>query len=129
MKNVSGLEMAAMSKFNKFFPVAFYNDLHPDFSVNFQMNRCYNFCNDEVMLAQLREVSPRIHNYDEFITEFLKLYEKSLTSGNKLRTAYYLRMADFYMKNHPKKDEYRKEFIKLVREHWGIGDDKFFLVA
>ena len=80
------------------------------------------------MLAELREVSPKIHNYDEFIAEFLKLYEKSLTRGNKLVTAYYLRMADFYMKNHPKKDEYRKEFIKLVREHWQIKENSYHLV-
>ena len=34
--------MPRQTTFSKFFPVAFYNDLHPDFSVNFQMNRCYN---------------------------------------------------------------------------------------
>ena len=120
--------MPGQANFSKYFPVAFYDDLHPDFGVNFQMNRCYNFTNDEAMLAEMREASPRIHDYDDFIAEFLKLYERSLAGGNKLRSAFYLRMADFFMKNHPKKDEYRKEFIKLVREHWAIGDDSIFLV-
>jgi hypothetical protein len=33
--------------FDKLFPVAFYDDLHPDFGINFQVDRCYNFSNDD----------------------------------------------------------------------------------
>jgi hypothetical protein len=78
------------------FPVAFYNDLHPDFSVNFQMNRCYNFSNDDEMLHEMRVVSPLIHNYGEFIKEFLRLYEKSLQGGHKIRAAHYLRTSRLF---------------------------------
>ena len=75
--------MSKQDHFSELFPVAFYNDLHPDFGVNFQMNRCYNFSNDDEMLGEMKAVSPLIHNYGEFITEFLKLYEKSLQNGDR----------------------------------------------
>jgi pimeloyl-ACP methyl ester carboxylesterase len=121
--------MLKQDRFSKLFPVAFYNDLHPDFGINFQMNRCYNFSNDDEMLSEMKEVSPFIHNYGEFITEFLKLYEKSLQSGHKLRAAHYLRTAEFYMTlDNPRKQEYRKKFISLMREYFQIGDNLHYLV-
>jgi len=121
--------MSKQNNFKELFPVAFYDNLHPDFGVNFQMNRCYNFSNDDEMLSEMREVSPFIHNYSEFIEEFLKLYEKSLYSGHKLRAAHYLRTAEFYMTlDNPKKQEYRKKFISLMREHFQIEDNLHYLI-
>ena len=121
--------MSKQNHFDELFPVAFYDDLHPDFGVNFQMNRCYNFSNDDEMLNEMRLVSPLIHNYSEFIEEFLKLYEKSLGSSHKLRAAHYLRTAEFYMKfDNPQKQEYRKQFISLMREHFKIDDNLHYLV-
>jgi pimeloyl-ACP methyl ester carboxylesterase len=121
--------MSKQNRFSNLFPVAFYEDLHPDFGVNFQMNRCYNFSNDAEMLSEMRGVSPHIHNYGEFITEFLKLYEKSIQNGYKLRAAHYLRTAEFYMTlNNPQKQEYRKKFITLMREHFQIDDNQHYLV-
>ena len=121
--------MSKQNRFSNLFPVAFYDDLHPDFGVNFQMNRCYNFSNDDEMLSEMRAVSPLIHNYGEFIEEFLKLYEQSIKSGHKLRAAHYLRTAEFYMTlDNPKKNEYRKQFILLMREHFQVGDKEHYLV-
>jgi pimeloyl-ACP methyl ester carboxylesterase len=123
------IPVSNQGRFSNLFPVAFYNDLHPDFGVNFQMNRCYNFSNDDEMLSEMRTVSPLIHDYNEFITEFLKLYEKSLQNGHKLRAAHYLRTAEFYMTlDNPKKQEYRKQFIYLMREHFKIDDELHHLV-
>ena len=121
--------MPKQSHFHELFPVAFYDDLHPDFGVNFQMNRCYHFTNDDEMLDEMRAVSPLIHDYSEFIAEFLKLYEKSLQSGHKLRAAHYLRTAEFYMKfDNPEKQAYRKKFVSLMREHFHIDDKLHYLV-
>jgi len=121
--------MSKQDHFNNLFPIAFYDDLHPDFGVNFQMNRCYNFSNDDEMLSEMRAISPLIHNYSEFIEEFLKLYEKSLANGYELRAAHYLRTAEFYMKfDAPQKQEYRKIFISLMREHFQIDDTQHYLV-
>jgi pimeloyl-ACP methyl ester carboxylesterase len=116
--------MLNKGRFSEMFPVAFFYDLHPDFGVNFQMNRCYSFTNDDAMLQEMREVSPLIHNYDEFVQRFFELYEKALKNGFKLRAAHYLRVAEFYMTNtNPKKQEFRKTFISLMREHFQIPDD------
>lgn len=121
--------MPKQDRLSELFPVAFYNDLHPDFGINFQMNRCYNFSNDDEMLREMREVSPRIHNYGEFIEEFLKLDAKSIQSGYKLRAAHYLRTAEFYMTfDNPKKQEYRMRFISLMREHFQIDVNQHYLV-
>ncbi|MFL0252532.1 alpha/beta hydrolase [Clostridium neuense] len=111
------------------FPVGFYDDIHPDFSVNFQMNRCYTMTNDEVMLKEMREVSPNIHNYEDFIEKFLELYTKALNEGHKLRAAYYLRTAEFYMTaDHPQKQNYRKQFISLMQEYFNISDEQPYKV-
>jgi len=121
--------MPKQDYFKDLFPIAFYDDLHPDFGVNFQMNRCYNFSNDDEMLDEMRTVSPLVHNYSEFITEFLKLYEKSLSNGHSLRAAHYLRTAEFYMKfNDPQKQEYRKQFISLMCEHFQIDENQHYLI-
>lgn len=111
------------------FPVGFYNGIHPDFSVNFQMNRCYTMANDEVMLKEMREVSPSIHSYEEFIQKFIELYNKALNEGYKLRAAYYLRAAEFYLAaTHPQKQNYRKQFISLMREYFHISDEQPYRV-
>ena len=121
--------MSRQDRFSHLFPVAFYEDLHPDFGVNFQMNRCYSFSNDDEMLAEMRAASPRIHNYSELVEEFLALYEKSLSGGHMLRAAHYLRTAEFYMtQENPKKQEYRKQFILLMREHFRIDATQHYLV-
>lgn len=111
------------------FPVGFYNDLHPDFSINYQMNRFYTWSNDEEMLKEMKEVSPSIHNYEEYINKFLELHEKALKEGNKLKAAYYMRGAEFYIKeSQPQKQTCRKKFISLMQEHFNIKEDQYFKV-
>jgi len=124
-----GILMSNQSHFSDIFPIGFYNDLHPNFGVNFQMNRCYNFSNDNEMLMEMRAVSSHIKSYHDFINEFEKLYEQSLENGHKLRAAHYLRITEFYMTSeNPKKDKYRKQFISLMREYFGIGNEFHHLV-
>lgn len=111
------------------FPVGFYNDLHQDFSINFQMNRFYNWTNDEGMLKEMKEVSPYIHNYEDYINKFLELSEKAVKEGKKLRAAYYLRGAEFYIpETDPRKQVYRKHFISLTQEHFHVREDQHYNV-
>ena len=103
------------------FPVGFYNDLHKDFSVNFQMNRFYNWTNDESMLKEMKDASPYMNNYAECISTFTNLSQKALAKGSKLKAANYLRGAEFYLKTtDPKKEEYRQKFLHLIKEHFKI---------
>jgi hypothetical protein len=41
------------------FPTGYYH-LHPDVSVNFQLNRFYNWVGDAQMLAEIQAVAPGI---------------------------------------------------------------------
>jgi pimeloyl-ACP methyl ester carboxylesterase len=121
--------MSNKNLFKDLFPVDFFDDIHPDFGINFQMNRCYSFTNDDTMLQEMRNVSPRIHNYSEFIQNFFELYEIALNDGYKLKAAHYLRVAEFYMTNtDPKKQEFRKQFITLMRDHFHITDDQHYKI-
>lgn len=116
-------------KIRERFPVGFYDDLHKDFSINFQMNRFYSWANDEDMLKEMREASRHINNYDEHIAKFLELSEKALKDGHKLRGAFYLRGAEFFIpKSNPKKQTYRKEFISLMLEHFHVKENEHFKV-
>ena len=100
------------------FPVGFYQ-LHPDVSVNYQLNRYYT--GDQRMLAEMRTVAPRIHTYADLKSEFLALAEKALAEGDHLKAAYYLRDAEFFMfPDEPAKLPTRERFLHLVREHYGI---------
>ncbi len=109
----------------KDFPIGFYDDLHPDFSINFQMNRFYNWSNDHDMLNEMRKVSPSIHSYAEYIDTFLGLSKKALSDGHQLKAAYYLRGAEFYMPtSDPKKHTSRKQFISLMQEYFDIKQDQ-----
>ena len=102
------------------FPVGFYR-LHPDVSVNYQMNR---FSTGEAdMAAEMRAVAPRIHDYADYTREFLALGQQALGRAEKLKGAYYLRSAEFYMfAEDPRKQDARAQFLQLMREHFGFTD-------
>ena len=111
------------------FPVGFYDDLHKDFSINFQMNRFYNWTNDESMLDEMRAVSPGITNYAEYIDALTSLSEKALAAGHKLKAANYLRGAEFFLKAaDSRKAAYRRKFLQLVHEHFNIQDSTHYEV-
>ena len=59
------------------FPVGFYQ-LHPDTNLNWQMNRNYNWVNDDSMLEEMRTVSPSIQSYADYTRESMRLAEKAL---------------------------------------------------
>lgn len=112
------------------FPIGFYDDLHQDFSINFQMNRFYNWTNDHDMLNEMRAVSPTIHTYDEYIDSFLKLAQKALNEGKKLRAAYYLRGAEFYIpENDLRKQSIRNQFTSLVREYYCVNENQQYKIS
>src|SRR5215468_10472390 len=78
------------------FPVGYY-PLHPNASLNFQMNRFWQWIGEEQMLAELRAAAPRIASYPDWIREMLELSDKALANGRRLPAAYYARMAHFFL--------------------------------
>ena len=78
------------------FPVGYY-PLHPNISLNFQMNRFWNWVGDQQMLDELREAGKQIVSYDDWVRVMTDLSDKALAAGRRLSAAYYAKMAIFFM--------------------------------
>jgi alpha-beta hydrolase superfamily lysophospholipase len=78
------------------FPVGYY-PLHPNVSLNFQMNRFWNWVGDKQMLDELRAAGTRIKSYDDWAREMFDLSDKALAAGRRLPAAYYAKMAIFFL--------------------------------
>ena len=114
----------------KEFPVG-YHQIHPDVSINFQMNRWLTWMGPQgaSALEEMRSVAPLIHTYPDFVREFLELARRAETDGQISKQAYYLRAAEFFMfAGAPEKAAARRQFVHLVREWNGISDTAFELI-
>jgi alpha-beta hydrolase superfamily lysophospholipase len=78
------------------FPVGYY-PLHPNVSLNFQLNRFYGWANDDQMLAEIRAAAPRISSYADWTREMLELSDNALAANRPLPAAYYSRGAQFFL--------------------------------
>jgi pimeloyl-ACP methyl ester carboxylesterase len=104
------------------FYYGYYDDLHPDLGVNFQLNRWINYLGSDA-LDDMREVAARLKDYPSYVQAFLDLADKALRQGRKLHAAYYYRSAEFFMwANDPRKEPTRDKFVQLALEWWGIQD-------
>ena len=108
------------------FPIGYYQ-IHPDYSLNYQMNRFMT--GERSMVAQMLDVAPKIHNYADYQREFLALAEQALKDGRKLEAAYYFRSAEFFMfPTDAAKQPTRKRFIQLMKECHGVTDNLQYAV-
>ena len=78
------------------FPVG-YHELHPNVSLNFQLNRFVGWADDGKMLDEIQAAAPRISNYDDWAREMLDLSDNALEAGRLLPAAYYSRGAHFFL--------------------------------
>jgi pimeloyl-ACP methyl ester carboxylesterase len=102
------------------FPVG-YHDLHPDISINFQLNRFYGWVGDESMLTEMREAAASVRECPTFTKTFLDLADKALTRRETLKGAYYLRVAEFFLlTGDPRKLPTRQRFVDLILAHFTI---------
>jgi alpha-beta hydrolase superfamily lysophospholipase len=105
------------------FPVG-YHDLHPDISINFQLNRFYGWAGDDSMLTEMREAAAGLSGVDDYPTftkTFLDLGDKALARHETLKGAYYLRLAEFFLPTgDPRKLPTRQRFVDLVLGHFQI---------
>jgi pimeloyl-ACP methyl ester carboxylesterase len=102
------------------FPVG-YHDLHPDISVNFQLNRFYGWVGDDSMLTEMREAAAGVRDYPTFTKIFLDLGDKALARSETLKGAYYLRLAEFFLfTGDPRKLPTRQRFVDSVLGHFQI---------
>jgi pimeloyl-ACP methyl ester carboxylesterase len=105
------------------FPVG-YHDLHPDVSVNFQLNRFYGWVGDDSMLNEMREAAAGMSGVDDYPTftkTFLDLGDKAIARHQTLKGAYYLRLAEFFLSaKDSRKLPTRQRFVDLVLDHFKI---------
>lgn len=110
------------------FHYGYYDDLHPDYGVNFQMNRWINYLGSQA-LNDFREIVPQLTDYPSYVQAFLALGDKALKQGRKLHAAYYYRSAEFFMwSDDPRKIPTRDKFLQLALEYWGIQDSDRFTI-
>jgi pimeloyl-ACP methyl ester carboxylesterase len=105
------------------FPVG-YHDLHPNISINFQLNRFYGWAGDDSMLTEMREAAAGMSGVDDYPTftkTFLDLGDKAVARHEILKGAYYLRLAEFFLPTgDPRKLPTRQRFVDLVLDHFQI---------
>jgi hypothetical protein len=70
--------------------------LHPDVTLNFQLNRFWIWVGEDRMLAQLRDAT-RIVSYQAWTRELLALGEQALAEARPLPAAYLFGMAVFFL--------------------------------
>lgn len=110
------------------FPVG-YHQFHPDVSVNFQLNRFYNWVGDEQMLAEIQAAASGVTSYSVFTQTFFDLAERALSQGRTLAGAYYLRMAEFFVApTDARKQATRQRFVRLMLEHFHVSPVQRFRV-
>lgn len=110
------------------FPIGYY-PLHPDVSVNFQLNRFYSWVGDPQMLAEIQAVAPGITSYAVFSQTFLDLAEQAFLQGHTLKGAYYLRTAEFFLSpTDARKQTVRQRFVQLLLEHYQVAPTSHYRI-
>jgi pimeloyl-ACP methyl ester carboxylesterase len=95
-------------------------DLHPDVSLNFQLNRWASIGGPE-WLADVRPVLPSLTSYDAWINSFVALGETAVSQGRTLHAALHFRCAEFFMTpSDPRKEPLRKQLLAMLREALGV---------
>ena len=104
------------------FHAGYYDHLHPEPSINFQMNRWLNYLGKSA-LEDMQRIAPKLTDFPSYCREFLALAEQALSERRNLHAAYYLRSAEFFMRqDDPRKRTTRDTFLQLSREYYGISN-------
>jgi pimeloyl-ACP methyl ester carboxylesterase len=96
-----------------------YHAIHPDVSVNFQLNRFSD--GSAEMVEAMRSVAARIEDYCDYTREISRLSREAYEDGRLLHGALFLRSAEFYMfPDDPAKQPARLRFMQTMREVFQI---------
>jgi len=95
-------------------------ELHPDVSLNFQLNRWAATGGPE-WIADVRPQLGALRDYDGWRNTFVRLGEAAFVQGRILHAALHFRSAEFFMlASDPRKEPLRKRLIALFREAAGV---------
>jgi len=100
-----------------------YHDIHPDVSLNFQLNRFSD--GSAEMIEAMRSVAPRIEDYRDYTRELSQLSRTAYQDGRLLHGGLFLRSAEFYMfPDDPTKTPARLRFTQTMREVFSIREEE-----
>ena len=106
------------------FPVGYHN-LHPDVTLNFQLNRFWSWVGEPRMLEELRRVAPSLSDYAEWTRQLLALGEQALGEDRTLAGAYLIRAAEFFMSaDDPRRRGARRTFLDTLLREFGVAADQ-----
>ena len=95
-------------------------ELHPDVSLNFQLNRWAATGGPE-WIADVRPQLGSLRDYDSWRNTFVRLGEAAFVQGRILHAALHFRTAEFFMlASDPRKEPLRRRLIALFREAAGV---------
>jgi alpha-beta hydrolase superfamily lysophospholipase len=95
-------------------------ELHPDVSLNFQLNR-WAATGGPAWIDDVRPALPSLVNYDAWRGAFVELGERAESQGRLLHAALHFRCAEFFMtSSDPRKEPLRKRLIQMFREAAGV---------
>jgi hypothetical protein len=95
-------------------------ELHPDVSLNFQLNR-WAATGGPDWIADVRPELPSLHDYDSWRDTFIRLSENAAAQGRILHAALHFRSAEFFMlATDPHKEPLRRRLIALFGEAFGV---------
>ena len=102
------------------FAVGYY-EIHPDTSVNFQLNRFSDGSTE--MVEAMRSAAPLIGDYRDYTRELDRLSDEAYADGRLLHGALFLRSAEFYLlPDDPAKQPARLRFGQTMREVFGVDE-------
>ena len=95
-------------------------DLHPDTSLNFQLNRWLAY-GGERWLDDVRPVLANLRGYDAWRDTFILLSERAEGEGRLLHAALHLRAAEFFMvPGDSRKNAVRRRLTAMLRDAYGV---------
>ncbi len=98
-----------------------YHKLHPDVSVNFQLNRWLSWMTPQA-LQDVAAIALHIHGYADFTSAFLELGDRLLAEGRRLDAASCYRAPEFFLvPGDERKAPARRRFLELIREVYQVG--------
>jgi len=110
------------------FQVGYYDHLHPEPAINFQMNRWINYLGAGA-LEDMQSIAPRLVDLPSYRREFLALAEKAFSDGKNMEAAYYFRSAEFFMGlDDSEKLPAREHFLQLLWKKYEITDSNKFAI-
>jgi hypothetical protein len=97
-----------------------WHELHPDVSLNFQLNRWAATGGPE-WIADVPPELPSLRDYESWRNTFVSLGETAAAQGRILHAALHFRSAEFFMlASDPRKEPLRKRLIALFCEAAGV---------